>query len=129
MLNNMRGDYMTEKNILEELKKKNNELSTLEDKEDMLKRNIAELEIDKLKPRDYNSMKLAVEKIKNLEILENELNKVKEQRALLNNETWKLMPEYNKEIREKDKRIIQEEGKETKKTGRFGSLRRRFGKR
>jgi DNA repair ATPase RecN len=125
----MRGDYMTEKNILEELKKKNNELSTLEDKEDMLKRNIAELEIDKLKPRDYNSMKLAVEKIKNLEMLQNELNKVKEQRALLNNETWKLIPEYNKEIREKDKRIIQEEGKETKKTGRFGSLRRRFGKR
>jgi hypothetical protein len=115
---------MTEESILEELEKRNKMLSTLEDKADGLEREIAALEIDKLKPRDYNSMKLAVEKIEKLGILK----KVKEQRALLNNETWKLIPKYNKEIREKDNRR-QEEGEKTKKKSRFGFPRLRFGKR
>jgi hypothetical protein len=115
---------MSEKNILKEMEKRNKELSALEDKEDMLKRNIAELEIDKLKPRDYNSMKLAVEKIKNLEILENELKKVKEQRARLDKETWLRIPEYNKYNRR-----IREEGEKTKKKSRFSFLGRKIRKR
>ena len=112
---------MSEKNVGKEMAERKKELDALENREDMLKRNIAELEIDKHKPRDYNSMKLAVEKIKNLEILENELKKVKEQRARLDKETWLRIPEYNRRIRE--------EGEKTKKKSRFSFLRRKIRKR
>jgi len=108
---------MPEKSIQKEMEKRSRELLTLEDKEDMLKKNIAELEIDKLKPRDYNSMKEAVKKIEKLGILEKALNRIKKQRAFLTEKTWKLIPEYNKRIRE--------EGEKTKKTGRFRVLKRR----
>lgn len=96
---------MPEKSVLEEMKEKNKELNALEDREDMLKKNIAELEKDKL----------TAEEAKNLELMRGELKKIRQQRAELVNETWKLVPDYNKKIREE---------KISEKKSKFSFIRR-----